>query len=165
MGCVYLARCMVNGKPYVGKTTDDFEDYLRGYELSAVSDKPTTRLFIKALRKYGFAAFEWTILTEDDDNEFLCFMEQKWIERLGTKMPNGYNMTDGGDGGAAFAGKTHSAETKKKIGKAISIRQKENPSPGFSGKVHTDETKQKIRESSLKYSRDKQGRFIKIEQV
>lgn len=115
MGCVYLARCKVNGKLYVGKTTRNFESYKHGYETAAVSDKPTTRTFIKALRKYGFDAFEWTILAEDDDNEWLCLMEQKWIKRLGTKVPNGYNHTDGGEGNIGW---NPSDETRQKMREA-----------------------------------------------
>jgi hypothetical protein len=41
-------------------------------------------------------------LYEDDDNdrEWLGWWEKRFIRKLETKCPNGYNMTDGGDGGA-----------------------------------------------------------------
>lgn len=113
MGCVYLARCKVNGKGYVGKTTYSLSFRKTCHKNDA--EDGSLLLFHRAIRKHGWDAFEWTVLTEDDDDEFLCFMERKWIKRLGTKTPNGYNMTDGGDGIAGFY---HSEETKKKISSA-----------------------------------------------
>lgn len=96
MGCVYLARCVVNGKGYVGKTVGKFENRIKSHEKSALNGGVWA--FHNALRKYGSDAFRWSVLIEDDEDEFLCFMEQKFIKRLGTKSPGGYNMTDGGDG-------------------------------------------------------------------
>lgn len=113
MGCVYLARCMVNGKGYVGKTTYSLSFRKACHKSDA--EKGVQLAFHRAIRKYGWDAFAWSILTEDDNNEFLCFMEQKWIKRLGTRAPNGYNLTDGGEG---TVGLCHSEETKKKISDA-----------------------------------------------
>jgi group I intron endonuclease len=96
MGCVYLARNKVNGKCYVGKTIHDLADRRKSHERDALGGVPW--IFHNALRKYGFDAFEWSVLSEDGDDEWLLLMEQKWIRRLGTKTPNGYNMTDGGEG-------------------------------------------------------------------
>lgn len=112
MGCVYLAWCEVSQKGYVGKTIGELEKRKIGHQKD---DRPSS-LFRKAICKYGWDAFEWSILTEDDDDEFLCFMEQKWIKRLGTKMPNGYNMTDGGEG---MAGYSPPEETRKKLSLAL----------------------------------------------
>jgi group I intron endonuclease len=139
MGCVYLARCKVNGKLYVVKKTYDFEYYLRRYEIIAASGEPTTRVFIKALRKYGFATFEWTILAEDDDNEWLCLMEQKWIKLLGTKVPNGYNHTDGGEG---TLGIERSEETRQKMREA----NKRQFSIEGARERHSENTKRYFRE-------------------
>lgn len=119
MGCVYLARCKVNGKGYVGKTIRTIED--RKFDHDRCVREGSIFAFHCAIRKHGWDAFEWSILTEDDDADFLNFMEQKWIKRLGTKVPNGYNMTDGGDGQSV--GWKHSEESKKAIG----IKQKGKP--------------------------------------
>jgi len=151
MGVVYHAFCETNGKSYVGKTTYDFEFYKRGYKLAAVSDKPTTRIFIKALRKYGFNAFKWTVLVEDDDNEFLCFMEQRWIKRLGTKMPNGYNHTDGGEGNTGW---NPSDETRSKMSesakrKIITEAHRRKMSESQIGHETTEETRKKISEAHI----------------
>lgn len=156
MGCVYLFRCVVNGKLYVGKTKHEFKDYVRGYQLAAISDEPTNRVFIKALRKYGFDAFEWTILIEDEEDEFLCFMERRWIKQLGTKIPNGYNMTDGGDG---MAGYSPPEETRKKLSLALkgesyeavygdrAAEERKKRSGAKLGKKHSPEAKKKMSEA------------------
>jgi group I intron endonuclease len=151
MGCVYLARCKVNGKLYVGKTTYDFEFYKHGYEIVAASNKPTTRVFIKALRKYGFAAFEWSILAEDDDNEWLCLMEQKWIKRLGTKVPNGYNHTDGGEGNIGWnpSDETRSRMSKSAKGKVLTEDHRRRMSESHMGHVTSEETRKKISEAHI----------------
>lgn len=90
-----MAWCEVSQKGYVGKTIGKLE-YRKQSHFKAADGGVWA--FHCAIRKYGWDAFKWTILTEDDDDEFLCFMEQKWIKRIGTKSPNGYNLTDGGDG-------------------------------------------------------------------
>lgn len=156
MGCVYEVRCVVNGRGYVGKTKYDLESYKRGYEFASVSDKPTARIFIKALRKYGWDAFKWSVLIEDDDDEFLCFMEKKWIKRLGTKLPNGYNMTDGGEG---MAGYSPPEETRKKLSLALkgesyeavygdrAAEERKKRSEAKLGKKCSAETRRKMSES------------------
>lgn len=109
MGCVYQAYCVVNGKSYVGKTMEDLNSYKFSHLHSA--SYGGDRIFHRAIRKYGWDAFVWTELTQDDDEEWLFFMEQKWIKRLGTKVPNGYNMTDEGEGSVGIE---CSEETRRK---------------------------------------------------
>jgi hypothetical protein len=96
MGIIYLARNTVNGKGYVGKTVQTMEFRRACHQKDAIANRGY--YFHKALRKYGFDAFEWSVLYEDGDNDVLCIMETRMIRRLGTKIPNGYNMTDGGEG-------------------------------------------------------------------
>ena len=87
----------MNGKGYVGKTIQGILGRKRGHLAGASAGSDL--LFHRAIRKYGIDAFEWSVLCEDDDEEWLFLMEQKWIKRLGTKTPTGYNLTDGGEGG------------------------------------------------------------------
>lgn len=116
MGCVYLARCKVNGKGYIGKSKHGIECRKKWHQDAAFNGAPY--LFHRAIRKHGWDSFEWTILYEDDDDdrEWLGWWEQKFIRQLNTKMPNGYNMTDGGDGGAW----EFTDEQKQKISEALS---------------------------------------------
>jgi len=51
----------------------------------------------------------------------ICFDEARWemerlyIKRYDTMVPNGYNILEGGVGGAGFKGKRHSEETKARL--------------------------------------------------
>ncbi len=161
MSCVYLARNIVNSKGYVGFAFD-LERRKQGHARSA--EDGSLLVFHCAIRKYGWDAFEWSILFEDDDNdrEWLGWWEKKFIRELKTKVPNGYNMTDGGDGGAMPI----SDSTRKKLSEGITRywsdernRRKLSfilsgiPKPaGFSerlrevnlGKRHTEATKKKM---------------------
>lgn len=96
MGCVYLARCKVNGKGYVGKTIGSLEGRKIGHWRDVLNG--SNLAFHNALRRYGIDGFEWTVLCEDDDDDCLYLIERRQIKLLKTKKPNGYNLTDGGDG-------------------------------------------------------------------
>lgn len=62
------------------------------------------------------------VLEEFDDvpKELLDKAETKWIASLNTKVPNGLNLTDGGEGRPGYV---HTAETKKKLCEAWEKRR------------------------------------------
>ena len=59
-----------------------------------------------------------------------------WIRELNSKAPNGYNLTDGGDGGR---GLSPSAETRQKLSAALKGRPAHNK-----GVKHTAEARAKM---------------------
>ena len=105
MKVVYL-KCFENGKMYVG-VTKNYNKRMREHEYFA--NKGSYLLVHKAMRKYTHVTL---ILSTCEDIEKLKELEVYWIEKLKTKIPNGYNMTDGGDG---MSGYKLSDETKMKI--------------------------------------------------
>ena len=114
MGCIYLAWCEASQKGYVGFTFD-LDRRKMGHKRDAEDGSPL--LFHNAIRKHGWDAFEWSILYEDDeesDREWMGWWERKFIKKLNTKMPNGYNMTDGGDGGAMEFSEDHRRKISEK---------------------------------------------------
>ena len=112
MGCVYKLE-FPNGKHYVGITKHTalarfnahVKHMLGGKRLCAVHS---------AIRKYGAGQVTVTTLLRGDD-DFIKYMEPRVIAAFGTKCPNGYNLTDGGEG--AF-GVIRSQATKDKISAA-----------------------------------------------
>jgi len=94
---VYVARCLVNGKLYVGVTSRGLRERRRKHVERALAG---SRLcFHQALRKYGPENFEW----REDATELLwkdaCEREQVLIAELGTTdRARGYNVTEGGEG-------------------------------------------------------------------
>lgn len=128
MGCVYLATNKINGKQYVGRTKNDLT--FRKYEHKASSSEPLYP-FTKAINKYGFENFEWIEVYSDiSDESLLNQLEIECILWFNTKVPNGYNLTDGGDGVLNFK---HSEESKKRMSEAAKRR------------IQPEETKNKIR--------------------
>ena len=127
MGVVYLVICDANGKCYAGKTVGDLDGRKNRHEYDAAKGSPFP--FHRALMKYGFSRFTWETIHLCDDDEELCRLEVSLIREADCKLPNGYNVTDGGDG---FRGMPKSAEHRKKIGDASR------------GRTASEETRRKI---------------------
>lgn len=83
------------------------------HQIESQQGSPTA--FHRAIRKYGWKSFEWEVLKTCEDVEDLDPFERFFISRQKTKIPFGYNMTDGGEGGSTFHGRKHSDETRLKI--------------------------------------------------
>lgn len=168
--CVYVIRCSVNGKTYVGKTCD-LRDRWREHWWIATSPARSARALAasrplyKAMRKYGEGAFSLEVVHECDVESEAFDHEKKWIATLGSFGPGGYNVTAGGDGQlgvrhteeskarlrAQRLGTKASAETRAKLsamrkGRSapeVSARQFGELNPFF-GKKHTKESRAKM---------------------
>lgn len=145
MGVIYLRTNKVNGKQYVGQTSN-LE--IRQKNWKNLSKKYAGTAINRARSKYGIDNFGFEILKECNDNE-LDYWETYYINELNTKTPYGYNMTDGGDG---TSGCPCSEEAKKKIGdknrgKKHSEEAKKKTSIKLKGKRKTEEHKKHISES------------------
>jgi len=77
-----------------------------------------------AVRKYGIDKFKFEILV-------ICFdedrykLEIEYIQKYNSMVPNGYNLTKGGEGGG-FYGKKHSETTINKIRNVLKERYENN---------------------------------------
>lgn len=96
MGCVYHAINRVNGKRYVGKTSQSFSD--RQDQHRASSERGAQYPFSRAIRKYGFDAFDWVVVFESEDEAKLLLVEGIEVRRENSIVPNGYNGMPGGGG-------------------------------------------------------------------
>lgn len=95
MGCLYSIT-FPNGRQYVGITTKTAEKRFSHHARGAKNGRHY--LLAKAIRKYGEASCRVETLAIYDDWESLCLVEKNAIRVLGTLHPNGYNMTEGGEG-------------------------------------------------------------------
>ena len=146
----YLITNTVNSKAYIGITTRSIAR--RWYEHKFVSNS-CGKLLAKAINKYGADAFEIKPIASAKTLENLKEIEKDLIVQFQTKVPNGYNLTDGGDGVFGFKqseeqrlksstlrlGIKHSEETKQKM--KVAHLGKNNH---FYGKTHSDDSKAKI---------------------
>jgi hypothetical protein len=60
----------------------------------------------------GQKTFSIELVEQVESAERVYELEQYYIKQYDTKVPNGYNLTDGGDG---ISGLKHNDETKEKI--------------------------------------------------
>jgi predicted GIY-YIG superfamily endonuclease len=94
---VYLLTCTANGKRYVGKAADvrrRWEAHKSGPHQARTRHLPLYR----AMAKHGVASFRLEVLSWHESEQAAFAAEIMAIARLGTKTPNGYNLTDGGEG-------------------------------------------------------------------
>jgi group I intron endonuclease len=127
----YIITNKQNGKSYVGITTRKIAR--RWYEHCNVGNS-CGQLLNKAINKYGIDAFEIQVVASAKTISDLKELEKQLIVQYKTKVPNGYNLTDGGDG---LTGYKHTEEDKKRNG---DLKR---------GTVHSDETKQKMKDAHL----------------
>ena len=148
MGYIYLRTNKVNGKQYVGQVIEKrFKK--RQQSWNDLKHPYAGTLINRARAKYGLEAFGFEILKECSDDE-LDYWEMYYIEKLNTKAPNGYNLTDGGGG---MHGYVPSEETRRKLseantGKQLTEETKRKLSEANTGKPLTEETKRKLSEAN-----------------
>ncbi len=128
-----------SGKQYVGVTKQDIETRITGH----IQCRKT--VISKALRKYGRDSFKKEILVVGPE-DYIYNLEQRVIEISETKVPKGYNLKDGGQGGR------HSEESKQKmseirVGIIFSEEHKRNISKVKTGLKVSKDTRQKMSES------------------
>lgn len=83
---------MVNGKQYVGQTTRTLEQRWREhcYQNQSVIDK--------VIKRYGKDNFTIELIDTAETLNELNSKEIYWIKYYKSKLPNGYNVADGGSG-------------------------------------------------------------------
>jgi group I intron endonuclease len=131
---IYKATNKNNGKSYIGFTGQSLR--IRKYQHLRDS-RFSECLFYHAIRKYGWETFEWEIICQSLDGNYLMTVMEPYFIEYYDSFKTGYNMTKGGDKGPSHLGKKRTEETKQKMRfKAL-------------GRRHTDETKQRLRKHNL----------------
>lgn len=104
-------------KCYIGITSKTAQQRFKEH-----CQKYQNKLIHRAIKKHGKENAIITVLAECDDWELLCLAEQEAIEKFNTKNPNGYNLTDGGEG---VYGLVHNEDTRKKLADICNNRYKD----------------------------------------
>jgi group I intron endonuclease len=116
MTCRFAIYChtnKVNGKRYIGQTTGTMAKRW-GEHVTSAKGNSGCRILGAAIRKYGSEAFDHEVVEvvfgsqkEADD------AEARWISKLKTRSPDGYNLSSGGGGNGR-----HHDDSKRLIGEA-----------------------------------------------
>lgn len=122
---VYMHENIVNGKKYIGMTSQDVNKRWKngkGY----INNKH----FTDAIIKYGWNNFKHIILCENLDKDKASILEKYYINKYDTtNYKNGYNISLGGDissFGCKRSRKTKQLLSEKNKGKKRTAKQKEN---------------------------------------
>jgi group I intron endonuclease len=94
MFTIYKAENKINEKLYIGQTSNSLN--YRKYKHH--SKKGCVSLIYLAIKKYGKENFDWDTIAICDTKDKANFLEKFYIKFFNTKSPNGYNITEGGEG-------------------------------------------------------------------
>ncbi len=131
-GIIYKVTNIINGKVYIGQTTQGLHRRRGDHERSSRNGSSTTYMS-RSFNKCGLDNFEWEIIERCDSKEELDEMEFHYIVSYRSNIKKfGYNYTLGGEG---TLGCFPSAETRKKL------------SESHKGRKMTDEAKRKQKEN------------------
>lgn len=135
-GLIYLIIDSTNDKEYVGQTTRTVEERFAEHKHCKTSN------IGRAIRKRGEENFITAILKVCDNQEELNYWEKHFIVSRGTRYPDGYNNSEGGEGGwerttesiskMSRAGMKHADKSRELISQSLI---------GKSSKPHSEESK------------------------
>lgn len=147
---IYIIRCLVNGKVYVGQSVN-----FKGRKNSHLCDLRTNRGIQKLQddwNTYGEESFEFVLLEQIDDKNKRNEREKFYIQKF-SSITDGYNTNTGGIGQGNFGylngmyGKQHTEKSKKQMSEHRKGLTSGERNPMY-GKHHTEATKQKISEAN-----------------
>lgn len=133
---IYKITNLITNKCYVGFSKNAAKRFKRHLTLA---ENGVNRRLYDSIRKHGKENFILEIIATCVTKEEAVELEKFWISELNSLMPNGYNMTVGGDGGNTLVGWTE--EEKKEL-----YTRQANTRIGMK---HTEETKEKISKAHL----------------
>lgn len=110
---IYKVTNRINGKCYIGYT-NNFTKRRSEHKRAAKINKKYT-VFYYAINKYNWINFDWQIIYQSWDEEHcLNIIEPLLIKIFNSMIPNGYNMTEGGDKGPLRFGTDNNGGRKMK---------------------------------------------------
>lgn len=128
-GVIYLIWNIINGKMYVGQTVN-----LRS---RIIAHNCGDQYVDRAIRKYGRENFRCRVIKTCASKAEMDTWEKFFIILLNTKKPNGYNLTDGGEG---IVGLKHTPEHNAKIAAANTGKRHSLKSRAMMSKAHKGKT-------------------------
>ena len=143
-GCIYKITNLMNGKCYIGQTTQEIYEYIAKHFYLAIKGDSPKKYFYNAIRKYGYKNFKWEILGYCNSLEELneAEIEAIWLFRSygcdGINHDNiyGYNMTSGGYSGNGWRTVNEHPEREKIIQKMAQSLRDSNKNKGINNPLY-----------------------------
>ena len=137
---IYKAQNKINSMIYIGQTINSLKQRINTHF------RRDETYFDKALRKYGLNSFDISIIDDSSILEELKEKEKYWIRFYNCISPNGYNLTQGGEG---LAGYKHTEETREKLresrkNQVFTDEHRKRMSEVRKGKSLSEEAKRKV---------------------
>lgn len=166
---IYKSVNTINGKVYIGFDSN----WPNRLAIHKSNSKKVNYKFYRAIRKYGWDSFEWSVLYQSTDRQHtLKEMENHFICEYDS-FKNGYNSTLGGEGVFGLY-RIQSEEEKIKRIKSIKNTYKNNPELGlkvsarFKNKPLSEERKlllRKPRKNPVKSLSDDHKKNLSISKI
>lgn len=121
---VYVISCKITGKRYVGITKNTLAERYAGHLYSA--KKGSKKVLYDAIRKYGEHNFTCSEICTALTWQHACYIERLLIFDFNCKVPNGYNMTDGGEGTVGWSAPAELREVWSKQRKGRGWTEEQN---------------------------------------
>ncbi|MBR3746701.1 MAG: GIY-YIG nuclease family protein [Selenomonadaceae bacterium] len=128
-GVIYFIWNMINGKRYVGQTTNSLKKRMAQH-------KSGNLVVDKAIQKYGIKNFRYGVIKSCASREELNCWEKYFIAALKTKHPYGYNFTDGGDCNFTVSDESRAKMSAKRKGVQKSPEHRAKIKAALSGENH-----------------------------
>lgn len=166
MGYIYKITNKTNGKIYIGLTTKSrpTDRFSQHRYLARHPDQERSVSYLhKAMLADGLDNFCFEII-EQIDNELLNKREQYWIQYYDSYIPNGYNLTTGGEGTKSFS-RPQSEEEKQQRSESMKNYFKQNPKAIEEIRQRTldlwqnEEYRKKVTESNKKFYKEHPDMF------
>ncbi len=143
---IYLITNTINGKRYIGKTTQPLDK--RWYQHCKNAEYGGDTYLYKAIRKYGAASFRCEYLADGLDEEEILLIEQLKPE---------YNMTLGGDGGDTSSSLNYKTALSRR-----NYKGQNNPNYGKRGIDSPNYGKTRTEDQKENYRRSYKGKRIQV---
>lgn len=124
MGIIYSYINNINNKQYIGLTINPNQrKNQHKSDAFNINSKDYEAPLHRAFRKYGYDNFTYIVLAQTDDIDALNLLEEYFIDKYNSLVPNGYNIESGGK--SALKPYINDEEKKKRIWDQAKLSEQE----------------------------------------
>lgn len=139
---IYKLICLITNMSYIGQTYKSIKQ--------RINEHIGSDFYIgKAIRKHEIKNFKVEILWKTTSKETANCIEKAAIKFYNTQVPNGYNLTSGGEGGDYWKGKKNPVISEANKKRIWTKESREKVGKASKGHKLSKESKKKCRESKL----------------